>query len=216
LVDSPNSISESEMNCKIKTAIVLISFLFTAYTWPWEAPAAKNKQVMDDNPKQQDKISIASVNDGAIGVQPKINELAKLPVAKTTVPEKVQLPSAGNSLTASYNKSDLAKPSLNDPLANLPVSQAPVKPDVQIVENQIQDIIALNRGIKQTQEVQRIVQQAQIHKMLLSGLKAPMPRQTAVNATDADEMIRQEKIRLISQETEKNRKIIESIRRVEQ
>ncbi|MDD5218304.1 MAG: hypothetical protein PHS88_09410, partial [Candidatus Omnitrophica bacterium] len=59
-------------------------------------------------------------------------------------------------------------------------------------------------------ELKRIADMTQIHKAILADLMKKKP-QKKVEVIDAGEILRQEKIRLIREETEKNRAVLEKI-----
>ncbi|MDD5670810.1 MAG: hypothetical protein PHN49_04135 [Candidatus Omnitrophica bacterium] len=90
-----------------------------------------------------------------------------------------------------------------------------VDPEVMKIQNQIGEIIRANEKVDVRQqedvaELKRIADMTQIHKAILADLMKKKP-QKKVEVIDAGEILRQEKIRLIREETEKNRAVLEKI-----
>lgn len=87
--------------------------------------------------------------------------------------------------------------------------------DVEDVNRQLQDIIKLNDALKINQvataaEIQQIQEQAKIHQQLLQKLETT---ETAVNRSEVNEVLRQEKIRLIREQTSRNTEIVKTLER---
>jgi hypothetical protein len=86
------------------------------------------------------------------------------------------------------------------------------------VNRQIQEIIRINENMKTSQraqaaEVQRISEQARIHQQILQDLENAKRSRNTVQAGDVSEILRQEKIRLIREQTERNRQVMENLER---
>ena len=76
---------------------------------------------------------------------------------------------------------------------------------IQALENQINGILKMNEVVKaqnqnQAAEIQRIVEQARIHKQILQSLAAAQNK-PAYRPDDAAALLQQEKIRLIQEQT---------------
>ena len=91
----------------------------------------------------------------------------------------------------------------------------PVPPDIKEIQKQIADIIRLNETLKlknqsQIKEIQRVMEQARIHQKILSELKSlpnlANPRE--LTSADSEAILEQEKLRVISQDTEKSKKLM--------
>ena len=86
------------------------------------------------------------------------------------------------------------------------------------VNQQLQDMIKMNEALKtsqriQSMELQHIAEQARIHQQILKNLEsAKIARNTSVNM-DVNEVLRQEKIRLIREQTERSQQVMDSIER---
>lgn len=89
---------------------------------------------------------------------------------------------------------------------------------VQEVNQQLQSIIRMNESMKASQtaqaaKVQEIGEQARIHQRILKSLQTANPRTKTVTSSDADEILRQEKIRLIREQTQRNQQLMENLER---
>ncbi len=97
-----------------------------------------------------------------------------------------------------------------------PVTPTGIDNSILKIQQQIKEIIKLNDTLKlryadRAAEIQRISEQARIHQHILEQLqKIPKSRPT-VSAVDTDEILRQEKIRLIRDETKKNHQLIQNL-----
>ena len=90
-------------------------------------------------------------------------------------------------------------------------------PEVVRIRQQIQDIIKINDEIKgkynnQSAEIQRISEQAQIHQRILTDLETAKNVKRTYTPTDATEIVRQEKLRLIEDQTKRNKRTMEKIK----
>jgi len=84
------------------------------------------------------------------------------------------------------------------------------------VNSQIQDIIRINKGLKlqyraQAVQLQRISEQARIHQKILANLESAKRVRSVSVPSGTSELIRQEKIRLIRDQTQENYEFIESL-----
>ena len=89
---------------------------------------------------------------------------------------------------------------------------------IEEIKKQIHEIIQIDATLKQgrqqqASEIQRIRDQARIHQQILKDLEASSQKRNSVNASDIDEILKQEKIRLIQQQTRQNREMIENVDR---
>ncbi|HTL48603.1 MAG TPA: hypothetical protein VL688_11150 [Verrucomicrobiae bacterium] len=89
--------------------------------------------------------------------------------------------------------------------------------DLQVIriQKQISEIIRANEKIKQARQAQiaqieQITDQAKIHRKLLEEIQEKKKDAGEVKSEDVDEILRQEKMRLIGQETEKNKATVDS------
>lgn len=91
----------------------------------------------------------------------------------------------------------------------------PAPLNVADVNQQLQDIIKLNDSLKINQvataaEIQQIQEQAKIHQQLLRRLETT---EAAVNRSEVNEVLRQEKIRIIREQTSQNTEIVKTLER---
>ena len=82
------------------------------------------------------------------------------------------------------------------------------------LKEKIQQVIHANAFVKaqnvaQAAEIQRIIEQARVHEQILKSLENS-PRNKIYKANDANELLRQEKIRLIQEQTLRNINVIQS------
>ncbi len=93
--------------------------------------------------------------------------------------------------------------------------------DVKKIQDQIQNMIKVNEALKvryanQAAKIQRISEQARIHERILKQLAAVDSRKSARGAMDAQEILKQEKIRLITEQTKRNQEILDNLQREKQ
>lgn len=86
------------------------------------------------------------------------------------------------------------------------------------INRQLQEIIRMNDAIKASQatkiaELQRIQEQAKIHQKILNNLVMSKATAPVVRPSDVDEVLRQEKIRLIREQASRNAEIVKAIER---
>lgn len=105
------------------------------------------------------------------------------------------------------------------PAARIVPSSIP-DPSVVRIQQQINEIIRLNETLKarnqsQMMEIQRITDQAHIHQKLLEDLQSEPEGKAELKTSDSESILNQEKLRVISDETEKNRRYIEDLKKQE-
>ncbi len=84
------------------------------------------------------------------------------------------------------------------------------------LNRQIQDIIRVNDTAKTNQalklaELQSVQEQLEIHQRILKTLEVVKPVTPPVSRNDVDEILRQEKIRLIHEQTARNSQIVKTL-----
>jgi len=170
--------------------LLFVLSLNLAFTWPWEVE--KKEAEKDKKESQRTTFQVKTVSreeaarsGGASGI-PKVPKVYKIP--KVHKVHKVQ-PKVYGTL------------SQDTPIVK--------------VRNQIEEIIKINEGLKlqsktQVREVQRITEQARIHRKILKDLAAV--RRPEGQGGNESEMLRLQKIQLISSETEKNRRYLMKLR----
>lgn len=96
-------------------------------------------------------------------------------------------------------------------------SAAPAMPQTSVkqIEDQLNEILTVNENLKKlyaehVAEIQRVTEEARIHKQILQSLEAVKAAKNPISA-DTQELLRQEKIRLIQQETDKNRQFLHDL-----
>jgi len=87
------------------------------------------------------------------------------------------------------------------------------------IQEQIQEMLRVNEGLRvqyrdQAEDIRRIMDQARIHREILKGLEDNKGlSQKPVELLDAKEILRQEKIRLIREETAKNQAFLDNLQK---
>lgn len=103
---------------------------------------------------------------------------------------------------------------------NLPIAQQDISPlkDLEVVkiQKQISEIIETNEKFKslqqsQTDQIRQITEQAQMHRRMLQDLEERNKSPQDLSADDVDEILRQEKMRIIESETEKNKLLLDQL-----
>ena len=119
---------------------------------------------------------------------------------------------------ASKEKTAVADPTSNSITRppTLPPSLPPKVPDVVEIQRELQKILQVQRSLQyqhynQIREIERITVQARAHQKLLETLETS--RAARPETRDLDELLRREKIRLIDEETKKNRAALEEIQK---
>lgn len=126
-----------------------------------------------------------------------------------------QTPKDQKKRTENYNPSN-GKSENKLPSVVKPALQAVRPANSDDINRQLQNIIKLNENLKMSQsskaaEIQAIQEQARIHQQLLKNLESTKSSEAVVSRNDVDEVLRQEKIRLIREQTSRSQEIIKSL-----
>ncbi len=200
-------------------------FLTTAFTWPWDAPQANQGQPNQDENK--DKSSTVA----PARLQQTEREVTVTPVNKpkrSAAAAAFAGPAGIQPRAISDDKSRVAAPRKQVAIPTIKPERADASagtgagtgaPEVQAaaVQSQLDSMMRVNDSLKnnygqQAAEVQRISDQAKIHQRILTQLSTA-PAQPVYSKNDSQELLRQEKIRLIREQTERNRQVLESLNR---
>lgn len=177
-----------------KLVILLSLSIFSmAFQWPWEVP------------------------------QQSTNKRKAPTQAASQTPSK---PSKAGPQQAASNRSDAGESSSAAPSGVSAIGDVPVETvqsnvaEVAQIQERISNIIKVNDSLKsrykeQAKDIEQISVQAKVHQKLLTELKTPPTSSTVYPAQDATEMLRQEKIRLIQEQTQKNQDFLETLNRTE-
>lgn len=90
-------------------------------------------------------------------------------------------------------------------------------PSITKIQAQINDIIRLNESLRgkykdQVDEIQRVNDQARSHKRILEEINSRRQKEKpSLKPSDAETILQQEKIRLIRQQTDENKKFIDGL-----
>lgn len=111
------------------------------------------------------------------------------------------------------------KPILNPKWVKVPAPptlKPRVSPDIISLQNEIHNIIELNKIIKNMQsgksgQLSRIQDQASIHQKILEKIKSNTAVSSDSENLEGDALITREKLRIIRQQTEQNRILLESL-----
>ena len=128
-------------------------------------------------------------------------------------------PNPNSKIPASNSKSPPAKPSPARKSSAQKQKGEPVKKkqednkELEALQSEIAGMLKINETLKplkqvQAAEIQRITEQAQIHQRILRNLQTVSP---VYQVTDTDRLLRQEKIRLIQEQTLRNRQVLSQI-----
>lgn len=151
---------------------------------------------------------------------------ADLPAAAVSQPNFSEAANAvrqvqGLQTVQSYKSPAVGISSVGASPINLPIAQQDISPlkDLEVVkiQKQINEIIETNEKFKslqqsQTDQIRQITEQAQMHRRMLQDLeeKNKSPQQD-LKKDDVDEILRQEKMRIIENETEKNKLLLDHL-----
>jgi len=189
---------------RVLWVFILTAGLSFAFTWPWEVP---KKATQPKTPQQQE--------------QPEKKE--SKPWWATPQKEKEgKSTSEGGAASATLQKVNIPKipkvhkiykPPYRIVKGSSIAAQPPMDMSIIKIQNQIQQIIRLNANLKtqyqgQADQIQRITEQARIHQQILNKLETARTVPVNQGGDAGDDFVRQEKIRLIQEETEKNRSFL--------
>ena len=201
-------------------SIIAIVTFALGFTWPWEAQQEDPQQTSLPKeepgrfvwPWDQKKDDKAAPGGDEIQWETRITSEADVGVA-TAVPIVDT-----NLARAMVKPQEVVKTYGAVPVKDVQTMRTGVKttPTVSDVERQLTELIQLNESIRQSQQgqvksAQRIIEQARIHQRILKDIKTTQSPARNVQPTNADEILKQEKLRLIREQTERNRRIIESL-----
>ncbi len=178
-----------------------------ALVQPKEAKPATGTR-KDSTGTGEDSTSGEAVNVEAtptVSVVQKIQEIPKVQkiISKQTVASVTALPQGvplaqktGNMTVATSGQNSVAR-----------------------IQTQIQEMLRVNEGLKrqyrsQAADIQKVMEQAKIHQQILKGLdelKDKKVKQPAPQVFDAKEVLRQEKIRLIEEQTQMNQAFLKGL-----
>ncbi len=202
--------------------IVALAFCF-GFTWPWEAKKEDSQQTSlpkeekarfvwpwEKAQEQQQQKEEEEEPEWETRVVPK-GESPTVPVAEPMIAPPAR--AVARPEAAAQRSVPRPAPTAQRLPGN---AQAGAPPSVSDVQRELTELIQLNETIRQTQQgqvksAQQIIEQARIHQRILDDLNAADPAVRNVQPTDAQEILRQEKLRLIREQTERNRRIIESL-----
>lgn len=191
---------------KFSTLLLALILLNLAFTWPWEAQQKELSSEAPEPPKTQMEQKKVEPIPQKLSQEKEDQSVTNLSAEPVTVPSVVVPP---------------AVKVINPPIQRIrPPIQTTVKPvitpqAVSEAQRQVNEIIALNQSLElrqmnQMAEVRRIIDQAKIHQKILSDLQK-VPRLEKPKVASSEELLRQEKIRLIVSETSRNKETIKKI-----
>ena len=194
---------------KIIVLIVALAILPLAFTW--FGSKKKEEPKSQKNKEEQESKGTSVTEAKAIPVLPPMVPSVKpvKPVASYPSVQKIYQP-IGSSGTAVPKVPKLA------PI--VPPAVPAATPSIDRIRQQISDIIRINEDLKmrnrsQIAEIQRISDQARVHQRILADLEAaPQEAKTEFRSSDVGAILKQEKIRMIGDETEKNRQRIDQLK----
>ena len=122
--------------------------------------------------------------------------------------------SAAAALKPQPERTSAVKPAPAQPSAAAPAAPALPKPSLSgesvQLRQKLNDIIRVNESVNKLNrakiaQVQVIVDQARVHQRLLNELSVPQDVTTVIKTSDADQVLMQEKLRAIRDESQKSR-----------
>jgi len=200
--------------------ILALSSTLLAFTWPWDAQKANT----EEKPKTPPQAEQTRFEEESSEVEWKLQDKEESTGETTSRAVPAPSPKAVHIYKPAFKPVTPLPPrayntnSVPSAVKYTKIAQAAQPPiDISILnlQKQISDIIKLNESIKASQqaqvgEVQRIIEQARIHQRILTELKEGEGKEE-VKSSDAEVLLKQEKVRLIQNETEKNKEFIEEI-----
>jgi len=177
--------------------IILIALTSFGFTWGGKKQDSKREDKKKVSvPAQSNVPDHATKEDLNPYFLPEISKVPNVPVVR---PIQNPLP-------------DIALPETNVGLPKAGYGD----PSIVRIQEQIKEIIRFNDDLKtkrqdQIREIQRIRDQAHIHQKILDDIKKYQKAKPEIKQSDTDKILQQEKIRVIQNETAKNREFINSL-----
>ncbi len=202
--------------------ILAISSFLLAFTWPWEAQKANTEEKPKTPPQEEQTRFEEETREVEWKLQDKEEKTGE--AAQGAVPAPT--PKAVHVYKPAFKPVTPLPPRAyaTNPVPSAvkytkitQVVQPPIDISILNLQKQISDIIKLNESIKASQqtqvgEVQRIIEQARFHQRILTELKEGEEKGEA-KPSDAETLLKQEKVRLIGEQTEQNKEFIEEIKK---
>lgn len=188
----------------------LIAAFSSGFTWAETKVAEqKKKEVAPSSPKSASESLSASMNGHTEPPVPSERFTDSLS-SDTSLVE-----GAAEADDSSSEDNDRASAEAREKEAELVLD---ARTEIAQVQSQIDDMLAANQQMKdlhddQIVEIQRINDQTRIHRRLLEQLVKGQHGSRMYQPTDVDEILRQEKIRLIRNVTQNNHKYLSKIPR---
>lgn len=190
------------MDLKKMTAILTISFLAFGFTWG------------NDEKKQKGKPETLTADEAANASE------KRKPVAAN---KNNQKQADAETVETTGRPSSFLNPIVPPPVPIVPppvrIVQPvvpPVDPQIIKINKEIEQITRLNEMIKVANashyhEIQKVMEQTKLHQQILENISEnPVPDASSPEGK-AEATLRQEKIKVIAEETKKNRAFIESL-----
>ena len=199
-------------------ALVFPVMIFCAFTYPWEAQPQKKEGEATPKPKQIQEYQEYKETPGGTKEQETtyIQAVTKAPEKITNEPQAGVINQAAIQPISVPVISKIEKLSASHIQPIQPIHPIDNAPNIQKIQKQINDIIKLQETLKQTQqgqlsEIQKIIDQAKIHQRILDDIKMTKASRERVTPAATEQLLEQEKVRLIGNETEQNKKRLENL-----
>ena len=189
---------------QIKKGIIifLAAIVSAGFTWPWDAVPAKKDRTAKNTRQQEVQIDPIGAHSQEIESQ-----------SRHRISEEVSLPDGPDREIEPASASVVKQTSGAETMPKIENS------DAELIQRQIDQILASDRILRasyQTQaaEIRTIMDQTRIHQRILNDLmrQPPAAVDQDLKAVNAQEILKQEKIRLIYQQTQKNQEILNHLR----
>ncbi len=196
---------------KIYLVIITLALLPLAFTW-FGQEKKKEEPKKQGSSGLQKSHEISKEDEGA--EQTGVPEAKAVPVLPPLTPSVKPI----RPITIYPTVQKVYKP-IQKPIQVIPPPVPAAAPSIDRIRQQISDIIRINEELKmrnqgQIAEIQRISDQARVHQQILASLEAtPSGEKKELKSSDAEAILKQEKIRLIGDETEKNHQLMDKLKK---
>lgn len=227
------------MKLRILMAVSLLVVVNTGFTW-FQPQQKEKKNSTSDSPQtgspqtasrtlETSTIEVSKPDKAAVAqTQSSVNEAVRNTVSFDPSSSQQAISGAADAVrqvqgiqSVSSFKSPAAAAGSNVPApVNLPIAQQDISPlkDLEVVkiQKQISEIIETNEKFKslqqsQTDQIRQITEQAQMHRRMLQDLEEKNRSPQTLKTDDVDEILRQEKMRIIENETEQNKLLLDQL-----
>ena len=176
----------------------VVFFITAAFTWPWEGNQTQQKPQSNSEAPSKSETSVS-------------------PPIKAVRKEKLRIQKSQRAVSVAPKK-EIKEQQSEDASNGESEDERDGKEDREVarLKRKINEITRMNQAVRtqnqaQTIEIQKIVENARAHQQILQNLEI-LKSNTTYQPSQTDELLRQQKIRLIQEQTNNNLNAIQSFK----